>query len=68
MNVERLRGLMIVNLGADTTEISVLSLGGIVVSKLIPYGGNDFDRNIQTYLRKKYNFMIFYICRKMEYP
>lgn len=58
LNVEHMRGLMIVNLGADTTEISVLSLGGIVVSKLIPFGGNDFDRNIQTYLRKKYNFMI----------
>jgi len=58
LDVENSRGIMTVNLGADTTEISVLSLGGIVVSKLLPYGGNDFDRIIQTYLRKKDNFVI----------
>lgn len=58
LDVEKSRGIMIVNLGADTTEISVLSLGGVVVSRLLPYGGNDFDRIIQTYLRKKYNFII----------
>lgn len=58
MDIERLRGLMIVNIGADTTEISVLSLGGIVVSKLLPYGGNDFDKNIQNYIKKQYHFMI----------
>lgn len=58
LDVEKSRGIMVVNLGADTTEISVLSLGGVVVSRLLPYGGNDFDRIIQTYLRKKYNFII----------
>lgn len=58
LDIDRSRGIMLVNLGADTTEITILSLGGIVVSKLIPYGGNDFDRNIQNYLRKKYNFVI----------
>lgn len=36
MDVEKLRGAMIIDVGADTTEISVLSLGGIVVSKLLP--------------------------------
>ncbi len=58
LDVEKSRGILIVNLGADTTEISILSLGGIVVSKLIPYGGNDFDRAIQNYVRKEYNFVI----------
>lgn len=58
LDVEKARGIMIVNLGADTTEISVLSLGGIVASKLLPWGGNDFDRIIQNYLRKQYNFVI----------
>ncbi len=33
-------GMMIIDIGADTTEISVLSLGGIVISKLIKMGGN----------------------------
>lgn len=58
LDIEKSRGVLIVNLGADTTEISILSLGGIVVSKLLPYGGNDFDKAIQNYVRKKYNFVI----------
>lgn len=58
LDVEKSRGILIANLGADTCELSVLSLGGIVATKLIPYGGNDFDRIIQTYVRKKYNFVI----------
>lgn len=58
LDIEKSRGILIVNLGADTTEISILSLGGIVVSKLVPYGGSDFDRAIQNYVRKKYNFVI----------
>ncbi len=58
LDVERSRGILIVNLGADTTEISILSLGGIVVSRLLSYGGNDFDRAIQGYIRKEYNFII----------
>jgi rod shape-determining protein MreB len=58
LDVEKSRGILVVNLGADTTEISILSLGGIVVSRLLPYGGNDFDRAIQNYVRKKYNFVI----------
>lgn len=58
LDVENSRGIMIVNIGADTTEISVLSLGGIVVSKLLPYGGNYFDKQIINYVRKEYNFVI----------
>ncbi|MCD7825766.1 MAG: rod shape-determining protein [Clostridiaceae bacterium] len=58
LDVEKSRGILVVNLGADTTEISVLSLGGLVTTRLIPYGGNDFDRAIQGYIRKKYNFII----------
>lgn len=58
LDIEKARGVMIVNLGADTTELSVLSLGGIVVSKLLPYGGNDIEDIIQNYIRKQYNFII----------
>lgn len=58
LDVENSRGIMIVNIGADTTEISVLSLGGIVVSKLLPYGGNYFDEQIINYIRKEHNFVI----------
>lgn len=58
LDVENSRGIMIVNIGADTTELSVLSLGGIVVSKLLPYGGNYFDKQIINYIRKEYNYVI----------
>ncbi len=58
LDVEKLRGAMIIDVGADTTEISVLSLGGIVVSKLLPSGGNELDMLIRSYVRKEYNFLI----------
>lgn len=52
------RGNMIVNFGADTTEISVLSLGGIVISKLLKIGGNRLDELVCSMVRKKYNLII----------
>ena len=55
LDVEKANGILI---GADTTEISVLSCGGIVVSKLLPYGGKYFDDQIKSYIRKQYNFVI----------
>lgn len=58
LDVEKANGILIVNIGADTTEISVLSLGGIVVSRLLPYGGKYFDDQIKNYIRKQYNFVI----------
>ncbi len=58
LDLGRARGVMIVNIGADTTEISVLSMGGLVTSKLLPYGGNHFDEQIMNYIRKERNFII----------
>lgn len=52
------KGNMIVNFGADTTEISVLSLGGIVISRLVQLGGNRLDENICSLVRKQYNLII----------
>lgn len=52
------RGNMIVNIGADTTEISVISLGGIVVSRIIKIGGNMLDSLICDIVKKKYNIYI----------
>ena len=43
LDVTTAHGVMVVDIGADTTEISILSLGGIVLSKLITIGGNRFD-------------------------
>lgn len=52
------KGIMVVNIGADTTEISVLSLGGIVLSKAVKFGGNKLDEQIISAVRKKYNLVI----------
>ncbi|MCF0131839.1 MAG: rod shape-determining protein [Pseudobutyrivibrio sp.] len=51
-------GVMVVDLGADTTEISVISLGGLVLSQLLPFGGNQIDESIVTHIKRKYNLVI----------
>ena len=58
INVKEAQGVMIVDIGAETTEISVLSLGGIVISRLIQNGGRSIDDAIQSAIRKEYNFYI----------
>lgn len=58
LDITTATGVMIVNIGADTTEISIMSLGGIVLSKLIPIGGNKLDESIKLYVKKKYNLLI----------
>ncbi len=51
-------GIMIVDIGADTTEISVISLGGLVLSNLLHFGGNRLDNSIIKYIRENNNLMI----------
>lgn len=51
-------GSMIVDIGGGTTEVAVISLGGIVTSKSIRVAGNDMDESITKYIRKTYNLMI----------
>ena len=46
------------DIGANTTEISVMSLGGIVLSRLIPIGGNRFDEAIINKIKKDKSFVI----------
>ena len=58
INVKEAQGVMLVDIGAETTEISVLSLGGIVISRLIQNGGRSIDDAIQSAIRKEYNFFI----------
>ncbi len=58
INVKEAQGVMIVDIGAETTEISVLSLGGIVISRLIQNGGRSIDDAIQSAIRKEFNFFI----------
>lgn len=58
IDVNQPTGIMIVDMGADTTEISVISLGGLVLSELLHFGGNRLDDNIITYMRNEYNLVI----------
>lgn len=51
-------GVMVVDIGADTTEISVISLGGLVLSELLSFGGNRLDEAIVTYMKRKFNLVI----------
>lgn len=52
------KGIMTVDIGADTTEIAVISLGGIVTSELLPIAGNKFDKSIISYIREQCGLVI----------
>lgn len=58
LDVTTAKGVMVVDIGADTTEVSIMSLGGIVISKLIPIGGNRLDESIKSFVKKSYNLVI----------
>lgn len=58
IDVKNSQGVMIVNVGYDTTEVSILSLGGIVLSRLIKVGGLKFDDAIRAAVRKQYSLII----------
>ncbi|MBP5324342.1 MAG: rod shape-determining protein [Pseudobutyrivibrio sp.] len=58
LDVSEPTGVMVVDLGADTTEISVISLGGLVLSELLPFGGNQIDESIVTYMKRNFNLVI----------
>lgn len=51
-------GSMIVDIGGGTTEVAVISLGGIVTSQSIRVAGNNMDEAITQYIRQTYNLMI----------
>ncbi|KAF8818390.1 rod shape-determining protein [Rickettsia endosymbiont of Cardiosporidium cionae] len=51
-------GSMIVDIGGGTTEVAVLSLGGIVYSNSVRVGGNKMDNAIISYIRRHYNLFI----------
>lgn len=51
-------GSMIVDIGGGTTEVAVISLGGIVTSKSVRIAGDEIDESIVAYVRKVYNLLI----------
>ena len=51
-------GNMVVDIGGGTTEVAVISLGGIVTSRSIRVGGDEMDESIMQYIKRTYNLMI----------
>jgi rod shape-determining protein MreB len=51
-------GSLIVDIGGGTTEVAVISLGGIVVSRSIRVGGDEMDTDIVAYARREYNLFL----------
>ncbi|MBR5314889.1 MAG: rod shape-determining protein [Clostridia bacterium] len=55
--IEEPRGSMIVNIGGGTTDVAVMSLGGIIESDSVRVGGDKIDEAIHLYLKHKYNLI-----------
>jgi len=53
LDIMKAKGVMTVDVGADTTEIAIIALGGIVRSRLLPTAGNKFDESICNHIRQK---------------
>lgn len=58
IDVKNSQGVIVVNVGFETTEISILSLGGIVLSRLIKVGGSKFDEAIRAAVRREFSLII----------
>ncbi|KAB3539692.1 rod shape-determining protein [Alkaliphilus pronyensis] len=58
LDISKPNGHMVVDIGGGTSDIAVISLGGIVVSTSIKVAGDKFDESIIRYMRKKHNIMI----------
>ncbi len=58
LDITQPTGYMVIDLGAATTEISVISLGGLVISEILNFSGRLLDENIVTYMRREHNLVI----------
>lgn len=58
LSIREPQGNLVVDIGGGTTEIGVISLGGLVISKSIRVAGDKIDQAIVDYVKKKYNLLI----------
>lgn len=58
LDISKPTGNMVIDIGGGTTDIAVLSLGGIVTSSSIKIAGNTFDNDILKYIKEKYKLLI----------
>jgi rod shape-determining protein MreB len=56
--VNEVRGSMVVDIGGGTSEVAVIAMGGIVVSRSLRVAGDELDQDIVSYMRNKYNLLI----------
>lgn len=56
--ISEVRGTMVVDIGGGTTEVAIMSMGGIVVSRSLRVAGDELDQDILSYIRNKYNLLI----------
>ena len=69
IEVDSSKGYMLVDIGAGTTDIAIVSKGSITSSKSIKIAGDDFDDAIIRYMRKRHNILLGYVSAeqlKME--
>ena len=58
LDISEPRGSMVIDIGGGTTDIAVISLGGIVNSASLRVAGDKFDEDIMAYVKKEFNVMI----------
>ena len=58
LDISKPQGTMVIDIGGGTTDIAILSLGGIVESSSIRIAGNAFDSDIIKYIKDKYKLLI----------
>ena len=58
LSIEEPEGVMIVDIGGGTTEIAVISLGGIVINRSLRVAGDELDQDIISYMRLRYGMLI----------
>lgn len=58
LDISEVRGNMVLDVGGGTTDVAVLSLGGVVVRESLRVGGDDIDQALVRYVRQNFNLMI----------
>lgn len=58
IDVEEPNGNMIIDIGGGTSEIAVISLGGIVCDRSIRVAGDEFTKDIEEYMRRQHNILV----------
>ncbi|MEM5782164.1 MAG: rod shape-determining protein [Candidatus Aenigmatarchaeota archaeon] len=58
LDIEEAKGIALVDIGGGTTEISIISLGGIVIGRSIKIAGDRFNQNLMNHVRFKYNLIV----------